>query len=268
MKNQADIKIGIVGYGYVGKAMHNFLKNHYNVVIYDPALTLVNVKDDINQCDYVFVCVPTPSKDDGSCDTSIVEESVVWIKAPLIVIKSTVEVGTTKHLQQKYNKRIVFCPEYCGESTYWTPYKFHTEIKETPFFIFGGDKEDCQELINLYMPICGPVKTYRTTDSTSAELTKYIENSFYATKIAFCNEMYDVCKAVGTDWTEIRELWLLDPRLNPMHTLVFPNKRGFRGKCLPKDTKALVELADKLCVNLRVLKSVIKSNQDIINSTS
>jgi UDPglucose 6-dehydrogenase len=261
-----NITIGIIGYGYVGRAMYNLFKNHYNILIYDPFYYLTNSQDEINsKCQYAFICVPTQSKKDGSCDINLVEESIKWLTVPLITIKSTIEIGTTKKLTEKYNKRIVFSPEYCGESSYWTPYKFHTDIKETPFFIFGGNKEDCNELINLYIPITGPVKTYRITDSTTAEIVKYIENSFYATKIAYCNEMYDLCKKSNSNWNEVRELWLLDPRINPMHTLVFENKRGFGGKCLPKDTKALINYADKIGIDLKILKSVIESNQKIIS---
>jgi UDP-N-acetyl-D-mannosaminuronate dehydrogenase len=97
-------KIGIVGNGYVGKAFYNFFKSHYEVFIYDPAYNLSNTKDDINKCDLAVVCVPTPENEDGSCNTTIVEESINWIQTPLILLKSTVEVGTTDRLIEKFKK--------------------------------------------------------------------------------------------------------------------------------------------------------------------
>jgi len=254
--------IGIVGLGYVGTLVRNFYGDRHHVFCYDPKFKC-HTQEEINNCEIVYVCVPTDPKEDGSCNTDIVEKTVEWIEAPIIVIKSTVEPGTTERLRQKTGKNIVFCPEYEGESSYWTPYKFHTELKETPFFIFGGEKEVCETLIEIYQEIAGPTKTYRITDSTTAELVKYLTNCFYATKVGFCNEMYDLAQRIGVSWTELRELWVLDPRLNPMHTLVFPDKRGFGGKCFPKDTEALLAFSKKMESPLTILDSVIQSNKRI-----
>ena len=274
-------KIGIVGYGYVGKAMTKFFQDHYDVLVYDPAYspeeidlgfhdldTHKNVsfvaKEDINTCDYGIVCVPTPASTDGQCDSGLVEEAVEWLKTPLILIKSTVSVGTTARLKGTYEKRIVFSPEYCGESSYWTPYDFHTDVKCTPFFTFGGDPKDTSAFIDLYMPVVGPTKTYRQTTSEAAEMAKYVENIFYASKIVFCYEMSEICTALDIDYNEVRELWLLDPRINPMHTAVFPeNQAPFSGKCLPKDTNALVTTAEKYGYSAELIKEVLRANQRI-----
>lgn len=254
-------KIGIIGYGYVGKALHRFFENHYDVFIYDPNLKTSNSKEEINETDIVFISVPTPRSENGQCDISIVEESVKWLKVDVIVIKSTVEIGTTNQLIEKYNKNIVFSPEYIGESTYWSPYDFHTDMKETPFFIFGGKSDLCSKVIDIFLPVTGPCKRYIKTDSKSAEMAKYMENSFYATKITFCNEMYDICERIDVDWNEVRELWLADPRINPMHTAVFKDKRGFSGKCLPKDTSALNYIAKENGLPSLLLNSVLESNK-------
>lgn len=261
--NKLKIKIGIVGYGYVGKAFYNFFKTHYDVSIYDPSYEKSCTKEEINNCDIGVICVPTPQKKDGGCDISIVEESVKWMNNKIILCKSTVPPSTTKTLSEKYNKSIVFSPEYAGESSYWTPYKFHTDVKETPFFIFGGEKSACEQLIDIYIPITGPTKTYRITDSTSAELAKYAENSFYATKVTFCNEFFDICKKSNSSWNEVRELFLLDPRINPMHTMVLKDNRGFGGKCFPKDVNAIIEYAKSIGVNPQLLESVISTNNRI-----
>ena len=256
-------KIAIVGHGYVGKAMEEFFKEHYEIVTYDPPAGYKTTEDEVNDCDVTFVCVPTPRSEDGSCDTSLVEEVIKWIDTELIIIKSTVEVGTTKRLSGVYNKDLVFSPEYVGESTYWTPFNFHTDMKETPFYIFGGTKKTCSKVIDLFLPVTGPCKQYQITDSTTAEMAKYMENAFYATKIAFCNELYDICDAVGVDWNGARELWTLDPRLQRMHTAVFKDNRGFGGKCLPKDVSALSKIADKVGVQSDLLKGVLSSNSKV-----
>lgn len=186
-----------VGFGYVGKAMYGFFKDHYDVCFYDPFFTknaadykgekLFSVtKDEANRCDLGLVCVPTPMADDGKCNLSIVKDAISWLDTPLIIIKSTIEPGSTDRFKAWSGKeQIIFAPEFCGESSYWSPYKFDKDPKETPFFIFGGDPKYTQEAIDYYMPIVGPTKTFRQTTSLDAERKRK-----FATQYAvFANEM-------------------------------------------------------------------------------
>lgn len=96
-------------------------------------------------------------------------------------------------------------------------------------------------------------------------MAKYMENSFYAMKITFAYEMACICKAAGLDYNEVRELWLLDPRINPMHTAVFAqNDNPFGGKCLPKDITALASWAEEvLGYSPDLLWEVLESNKRI-----
>jgi nucleotide sugar dehydrogenase len=262
--------IGIIGLGYVGKAMAKLFEKHYNVFGFDPNPTpefpqdrLTN-REGINKCDLAIICVPTQQNSDGSCDTTIVDATVDWLKTPLILIKSTVAIGSTEQLTKKTGKRIVFSPEYCGESSYWTPHSFHTEIVESPYFIFGGNPEDTSELVEWFLPVTGPTKRYLQTDSKTAELTKYMENTFFATKITFCYEFAQLCKAVGADYHKVRELWLEDPRINPMHTAVFEgNAKPFSGKCLPKDLAAIIDSALKAGFRPQLLEAVQDTNENL-----
>jgi nucleotide sugar dehydrogenase len=256
------MKIGIVGMGYVGKAMCEFFERRYSVVGYDEPLG-IGSREKINACDCAVVCVPTPQADDGHCDTSVVESVVGWLETPLIIIKSTVAPGTTDRLVKQRGKPIIFSPEYCGESSYWSPYAFHTSVVETPFFIFGGNPELTRRAVDLYMPIAGPVKRYIQTTAVSAELAKYMENCFFATKISFCYEMAEICRAFGADYNTVRELWLNDPRINPMHTAVFSeNSRPFSGKCLPKDLAGLIATAKASGTNPMLLEAVQAMNNE------
>jgi len=259
-------RIIVSGYGYVGKAMVEMLKNHYEVLVYDPLFSgeredfkFVSSLEQEN-CVLGVVCVPTPSREDMSCDISLVEESIRGIKAPVILIKSTIEIGTTDLLKQKYNKNMVFSPEYIGESKYWQPY-FQNNMKEVPMLILGGDKKDTSYIIDLLAPILGPVKRYYQTSAKTAEIAKYMENTFYALKVSFCNEMFEICEKAGVDYWDVREAWLLDPRINPMHTCVFRDDRGFGGKCYPKDVNALVRYAEKNNYSPELLKEILKSNK-------
>jgi nucleotide sugar dehydrogenase len=265
-KTKLKDKVGIVGHGYVGNAMSRFFDTHYPVTIYDEH-TGPHDKNAINQCDVAFICVPTQENPyNHRCVTKIVLDVMDWVDTPYIVIKSTVEPGTTKKLKEQHpTKRIVFAPEFCGESTYWSPYAWDRDVKETPFFIFGGDPHDTKRIVDLYLPITGPAKQYRQTDSLSAEIAKYVINSFAATKIAYCYEIANICKEAGADYNEIRELWMLDPRVNPMHTAVFEaNNEAFGGKCLPKDIAALAYwAAEELGYDPVLLKEVLASNERI-----
>jgi UDPglucose 6-dehydrogenase len=256
-------KIGIVGCGYVGQRLKRFFEygNHYEVKIYDPSEKISNSKEEINQCELGVVCVPTPMKKDKSCDTSIVEESVAWLKTPVIWIRSTIAPGTTEYLKKTYKKRIVFSPEYLGVGSYWTPYQFHEKEEEIPYVILGGDRKDTQYVINIIAPIMGPVKKYHQTDSTTAEVVKYMENTFFGVKVTFVNEMYEICQVLGVDFYEVRDLWLCDPRINPMHTMVFKEARGFAGKCLPKDINGIVQASIKAGYTPELLIQVLKSNE-------
>ena len=250
------LTVGIVGHGYVGKAFHKFFTE---AKVYDPAYPESNTKEDINKCDLAIVAVPTPMKKDGSCDTSIVEESIKWLKTPVILIKSTVVPGTTEMLKKKYKKRIVFSPEYVGESKYWTPY--NSTIENEPFMVVGGDRKDTNYVLRFFKPKGGPMKRYLQTDATTAELTKYIENTFYAVKVTFCNEFFEIAKTFGVDYNELRELWTADPRLSPMHTLVFEDDRGFGGKCFPKDVNAIVKATEKAGYSPKLIKEVLATNK-------
>tara|TARA_Y100000310_G_C20693937_1_gene824166 strand:+ start:1187 stop:2350 length:1164 start_codon:yes stop_codon:yes gene_type:complete len=264
-------KISIIGHGYVGKAMEKFFEGHCDIIVYDTkyiedisscqSLSLLSHyifnekdKEHINDsCNVALICLPTPQAKDGTCDISAIVETLEWLYVPTIIIKSTIEPGTTDKLQEVIkldhpNVRLVFSPEFCGESSYWTPYRFHTDVAETPFFIFGGPKEETAKCVDLYMQIAGPTKKYIQTDAKSAEMMKYVENCFYATKIMFCHEIEQICKKADLDYNNVRELWLNDPRLNSMHTAVFSSKNDGEpvvgGKCVPGYVKIKIKYND------------------------
>lgn len=215
----------------------------------------------------IFTCLATESATDGSCDTSIVEEVINWIESPLILIKSTVSPGTTERLQSTTGKRIVFSREYIGESTYDVSGSFPTMLA-SPFFTFGGKPTDTKQAVALFTVIGGPNKIYSQTDAMSAELAKYMENCFLATKVVFCYEFDQICEAFGRDYNEVRELWLLhvDPRINPSHTSIFPgNKDPYSRKCLPKDLKAISIASTLQGYVAEFLGAVAESNKRIGN---
>ncbi len=250
------MKIVIVGNGVVGSAMARFFALRYEVAVHDPPKGHFAT----GYYDVAVICVPTPPRPDGSCDTSIVEKAVMDAKADLVIIKSTVPPGTTARLR----RRAVFSPEYIGESKYYTApeYPHPSDVEKHRFFIFGGNAKDTSACVDLFAPIVGPHPFFYQTDSTTAELIKYWENVWGALKVSFCNEMKLICDAFGVDYWKAREGWALDSRVEKMHTAVFRNEPGFGGKCFPKDLLAFDAAARAAGHSSPILAAIIEANKN------
>ena len=255
--SEKNVEVAIIGNGHVGKGMREIFPN---AVVYDKYQPLYSTyQEAANECKLSIICVPTPENpDDGSCDISIVEEVVTWIETPLILIKSAVAPGTTDFLRTKYDKRITVSPEYFGESTYFLPEVFSPLA--WPYLIIGGEPNDTREVMKYFLAKLGPSKVYRQTDARTAELTKYMENTWFCTQVIFANEFESIANSVGVDYLELRELWGLDPRVSKSHTLVFEERPGFGGKCLPKDIKATIASAKSAGYEPEFLEAVWQSN--------
>ena len=230
-----------------------------DTVIYDPYVKeYANNKDLINKCDAVFIGVPTPMADDRTCNTSIVEEVVSWIEAPLIIIRSTVAPGTTDRLREKYKKAIVFQPEYLGE----TVAHIFGNMAEREFAVLGGTPEERGLAAELYLNYYNSYVKFYFCDAMTAEVCKYMENAFYAVKVTFCNEFYDIAKAHGVDYNVLREMWLADTRISRDHTFVYADNRGFSGKCLPKDCNAIVKSSEARGYDPKFMKACLERNDE------
>jgi UDPglucose 6-dehydrogenase len=233
--------------------MHHLFKD---AAIYDPKIYPESKKEIINECDTVFICVPTPSLPDGSCDTRIVEEVVSWVKSKLIILRSTVRVGFTDEMIKKYKKEIVFQPEYYGE-TISHPY---ANLNDREWLSFGGTQQGIELAIKTYqMIINSNVRIYQA-DAKEVEMAKYMENTYLATKVIFCNEMYDIAKALGVNYNIVREIWLADSRIGSSHTFVYENNRGYSGNCLPKDVASIISQAEESGTDVTLLKGVVEKN--------
>lgn len=267
------MKITIYGYGYVGKAVARFLENHYALQTVDPnALsggTFCKAGPDPDystveweETDFAIICAPTPEAADGSCDYSAVEAIVKEGRHRHYLVKSTIPPGTTERL----GANVVFSPEYIGEGAYhvpwWKDYAHPTDMTKHTFHIFGGRGAETRLWVDIWQKVAGWVPAYSQTDSRTAELVKYAENMFLATKKVFCSELYAVAEALGVDYRQLRELWLLDKRIGPAMTLVFPEKMAYGGKCLPKDTRAIVKAAADYGHDAKLFRAVIDRNAE------
>jgi UDP-glucose 6-dehydrogenase len=115
--------------------------------------------------------------------------------------------------------------------------------------------------LDRLVALLGPARTYFQCTAIEAEVIKYMENAFLATKVAFVNEFYEICRAVGAEWHTVREGWLLDPRIGRSHSAVFVDRRGFGAKCLPKDLRAIVAASTSAGYRPELLAEVLESNE-------
>lgn len=262
-------KIAVIGAGYVGTSVNNFFKDHFDVALYDPKIKELPQKFDV--ADLYVLAVPTPESADHSVDLSYVRDALSRIpnQGGLVLIKSTIPPKTTAMLKTEVAQRIVFSPEYIGEGKYqvqwWKDknYPHPTDMKLHNFQIFGGAREDCVAVSEFFQKVVGPEPEMCFTDSTTAELCKYMENSWGATKVTFCNEFANMAEVFGVKYAELRELWLKDGRVERMHTAVFPDKRGFGGKCYPKDVNGIVQQSKKAGYTPKLLQSVLEVNDEL-----
>lgn len=260
------MKVGIIGHGYVGKGMERLFAPAFDVAVYDIA-----TQPDANVLagsDLILICVPTPMVEDGSCDTSMVKEavSVTWPRSdahkPLICIKSAVPPGFTDFLNFRDQTDVYHAsPEYMGEGTNFVPawdYPDPRDSRSHDFVIVGGPR--AVEVLDFFQRVMATTARYVACTAIEAELTKRIENAFFATKVTFVNEMARIAAAHGVDWHTLRELWLLDSRVGRSHTAVFKDRPGFGGKCLPKDLSALIDEAKKAGVEAHLLEAIRETN--------
>src|SRR3990167_3770744 len=174
------MKIGICGYGWVGKSMKDLFPDAY---VYDPLLFPEQLQEDakgfINECDITFICVPTPVIGEGKLDTSIVEEVISWCHSPLLIIRSTVNPGDCDSWTTKYGKQIVFQPDFLGE----TPNHPFLDPKSRPFLVIGGELRDRRKLIELYSTVYNANISIRQLSNYEAEVCKLTENRAIGFKV-------------------------------------------------------------------------------------
>jgi len=247
------MKVKIIGYGWVGKAMKNLFPD---ALIHDPQQGLICVE----KCDVAFICVPTPLKD-GKLDTSIVEEVIKNCHEELIICRSTVMPGTCDKLET-YGKNIVFQPEYLGETVNHPM----TDQKCRMFMVLGGRPENRRKAIELYQKCYNANINIRQVTNYEAEIIKLTENRAIAYKVAQCQELYDVCQAAGVDYyTILNAVYGDDFRFNLWFTFVYPDARGFKSKCIPKDVYGWASWAESVGYRPELTIKLLAENEKLIN---
>ena len=256
----------ICGFGNIGKHVlkeFNSIANEFDIYdkYYKPGFIYhENINgDDIleRHYDIAFICVPTEMNEDGSCNTSEVEWIYARIHATTIVIKSAIPVGTARKLYNGFgnnNPTTIVSPEFYGTTQ-------HAE-EHPNFLIMGIDTGDTNPVVQLYQRVKDASFRFIFTDWQTAELTKYMENCWIATKVTFCNEFATIAKALGIDYNKLRECWLADPRVSPSHTFVYEDTPYYDSHCLNKDIPALISFTGHLSPLMQAVNKINKERKE------
>ena len=258
-------KIGIVGNGFVGNSVAFGFSPTHEVRIHDkdPKKNL-NTIEEVLECNYVFVCVPTPMNLDGSINLDIVHKALQEIESKnnihnILILKSTMIPGTVEMLQNLYpSLNIVFNPEFLTERT--AKLDFLTQAR----IILGGNPILTSKVKQLFEERF--IHSYVIeTDTTTAELIKYMNNVFFSSKVSIMNEFKQVCDKVGADWNMALKGFTADGRIGDSHLNVPgpDGKMGFGGSCFPKDINAFISLAESYDVDVHTIKGAWATNLEV-----
>ncbi len=265
MRIYKKLKLGIVGHGFVGKATDWGFNKRIDKFIVDPLLNtnIRNLKE--FSPEIVFVCVPTPMSDDGSQDSSIIENVIKELVSncpnAIKVVKSTVIPSLLDELK-KIDPKIVYNPEFLREK------HANEDFVNSEMIIFGGDRNISTQVSNAYLrhSRC-KTKEHIFTDLKTASFIKYSINTFLASKVIFFNELHSVYEKldVKDTWESVVNIISKDLRIGNSHMNVpgHDGRKGFGGACFPKDSLALIKYADSIGMNLNSLISVVKINNKI-----
>ncbi len=266
------IKIGIIGQGFVGSAIREGLSGFYETLTYDLDSEKCNSthRKVCEESNIIFVCLPTPMRKSGECDTRILESAIKGVEEatdfgeknnPVLVIKSTVPPGTTRRINDSCDLEVCFSPEFLTEANSFEDFKNQTRI------IIGGNDGAGPKVIKSMFRKPFPKIPIVITKSDTAEMVKYYINCFLATKVIFANQMHSICESSKIDYDKVCEYALYDQRIGKSH-LAVPGPDGdfgFGGHCFPKDLQAMKYFAESFKVNPQLFKVVSDFNNRIRN---
>lgn len=257
-------KIAIIGLGFVGSAVRDSFDSMFLdspvLIDSDPRKQCQGTYNDLADVEAVFICVPSPRGPNGECDTGILEnvlDNLEKVGYQNVIISKVTAVPKEYERLQKRFKNLVHIPEFLTAANAAEEYRKETDA------IIGGSvtafQREAARIVKLSQP---NLINIAFCSIGEAAMSKYVINSFLATKVVFMNEMYQLAQEHGYDWRKIRILIDMDERIGKSHTRVPgpDGTLGFGGMCFPKDTVAFLEYAKQQSVQLNVLDSAVKKN--------
>ena len=261
-----NTKVGIIGYGVVGRAIANAFEKKYNLVKYDK---YVNYDDfsSLSNCDTVFISVPTPFDcENSSVDDSAITEALSNLEninfKGIVIIKSTIPPGSIANYIKKFNLSLVYNPEFLREST--TP---NEDFANQTCIVIGTENEEVYKFVKLlYQKVAVSNAEYHKVTPLEAEMIKYAQNTMLASRVALANIIHDACDEHSISYDIIRKLAFDDLELLGPHMVQVPGpdgNKGFGGKCLPKDIMGFSTIH-----NNEVLNAIIRYNETLRDDLS
>lgn len=262
------IKIGIIGYGFVGQAVANGFQvaslGKDTILWYDKYKSGTFLEETIRKSEFIFVCLPTPMQaDESGIELSIFEDMIPQITKytdntdKIIVIKSTVTPGTTTKFEKKFlDSKFAFNPEFLTEANYLEDF---LNAERT---VIGTNNDLVSRRLTVIFRQRFPKTKIYQTDPTTAETVKYFANAYLSLKVTFANFFYDYCQTLGIKYEEVKKMAASDHRIGDYH-LEVTTQRGFGGKCFPKDLVAIMGEFKKMGVDYSLLDSMWEYNKKI-----
>lgn len=255
-------KVGIIGNGFVGEAQAFAFSPTAEVKVYDidPLKATHSLEETLEQ-EFIFVCLPTPMRSNGEQDLSYVEgffESIMPTRDQIFIIKSTVLPGTTQSLSEKFGFNIIFCPEFLTERT------AKLDMVTQARIIIGGNEEAAKRVRELFEDRFMN-RHFILTDSKTAEYIKYMNNTFFATKVSIMNEFYRLAETIGVNWQDALYGFSADGRIGDSHLHVPgpDGKLGYGGTCFPKDVNAILKFAEDNGTSMNSIEGGWKTNLEV-----
>ncbi|RJQ32487.1 UDP-glucose/GDP-mannose dehydrogenase family protein [Candidatus Parcubacteria bacterium] len=261
-KNAKKPIIGIAGLGMVGGQAQKWFKSKRLKTFGYDKFKNIGKAEDLLPADMIFLCLPTPHKENhkGGVDLSSFKEIISLFSEPKIfVIKSTIPIGSTEELQKEFSEHYFFhSPEFLTEATAWKDFS-------KPIFQIIGCTEKSKKLAKSVLKILPPAKEVVTIPSSASEIFKFVRNAFFAVKVIFANQVYDLCEASCVDYDQVKDLMLSEPWIGGHHLeVIHKGYRGFGGKCLPKDLKTLIKFFKYKGIKPELFEAVDKINHKLI----
>lgn len=249
------MKIGIIGFGYVGNAVCSSYEGKADCFINDESKGYHASYQELKQCDAIFICVPSPQLPNGECDSSILQSVVNKLKDYSGVIISKVTAPPDVYSQFS---GLFYVPEFL------TARNSVEDYKATKTLIIGGNKDHhlAERIIKVGLP---NLQHIRYVTLQEASVIKYTTNAFLATKVVFMNEVKDLCDKTGIDYDVVKASLSLDSRIGSTHLDVpgHDGSLGYGGMCFPKDMSALSTFSGKSGGDLSLVNQAIAKNKAI-----
>ena len=245
--------VGICGLGMVGGSMRKYYKDAY---VYDKYKEEGSIEE-LNKADIIFICVPTPYQE-GGFDTSEIKNALDGIENDkIVVLRSTMLPGTTVKLQKQYPRlKLLFNPEFLTEESAMSDFQY-------PDKQIVGFTDESYKVAGDVMGVLPLAPYTRIMRSYNAEMIKIMLNTYFCVKVTYANHIYDICKSKKLDYNIVKEAFVADKRVNDSHFEIFHKGfRGYSGKCLPKDSKALIDFSP---MEEKWLKEMDKFNSELLN---